>query len=690
MNDTPDIAPADMDWLTSPAPLPHSLDPAMQRQDAPAATAQPPRAAVTPLRPLDRLAADLDGAPVAAEPDGDPGGTPFDGDGNPDPAADAIPPDPSGQRPSSDRPRGEIWKGCPVRPLGHRDGVFYYLDPHGQLRGLTKHAAQDIMGLFGHRLPALYHAFPKFVADRKTGELYRKAEHFDHQFAASAMFKACGERGIFDPAGAIRGPGAWLDDEGNLIYHAGDALLIKAEACEPTTIDGKVYTASPPIPHPAAPPKDAGKPTDDAAAALDYAASWQWERPEIDPFIVLGMTGIQMLGGAMAWRPVFWNTGPRSAGKSTFQNWLKALQGGDKGLIKSADATKSGITSRIGHSSLPVSIDELEPGDEHSTKERDIIALARIAASGDQWVRGSADQKGASGNVFSTFFFSSILIPGKLEASDKSRLVILGLRPFPEGTPPLKFRAETWRERGARIKRDLIARWPSWEQRLDLWREALAEHRITGRNADNYGAILAMAQMALSEAMPTAEELTGWSAKIATHVKAELVEIGDDSEEVTTWLLSQRFDPFRRGEQHTLASWIKAAGWRPGAGKRIFSDSGEWHPDDVSKKANASLATIGLRVVGSKEEPVLFVATKPLQGLSEIFSRSKWAGGAWTQSLQRIAGAKASAIPRYLGGIQTRGTEVPFQAMPGLLSLEDGAEVLPASPHAPPDHEDFA
>ncbi|GAB1361808.1 hypothetical protein MASR1M32_10440 [Rhodobacter sp.] len=404
--------------------------------------------------------------------------------------------------------------------------------------------------------------------------------------------------------------------------------------------------------------------------------------------LMLGKVGIQILGGALGARPVYWITGPRAAGKSSLDDLLRALAGGDKGLIRTADATKSGITSRIGNSSLAVMVDELEPNDDDQKREKEIIALARIAYTGDQLLRGSADQKGYSSNVFSSFMFSSILIPGRLEASDRSRLIMMNIKPFPEGTPPLKFRAETWRNRGARIKRDLIDRWPTWNQRLDLWLEALAEHKIDGRAGKNWATILAMAQMAMSEALPTADELTGWAAKVAPYARTVMDDVGDDADDIVTKLMSHRFDPFRRGEQHTLAAWIKAAGWRPGAGKKIFSDSAEWQPDDISKKANASLATIGLRVVGTKEEPVLFVANKPLEGLLEVFTRSKWAGGGWSQSLQRLPGAKASAVPRYLGGLQTRGTEVPFAAMPGLLSMDDGAEVQPVSRPAAPTQSD--
>lgn len=643
-----------------------------------------------PVRPVDKLADQVDQAPIAAEakPKPDPAI-----EASPEAPKEALPPAEPGGKPSRDRPWGEIWDGCPVKCLGHRDGAYYFLDPHGQLRCLAKLDAQSIMGLFGQRLPALYNAFPKFAADRKTGELNRKHEHFEQQLAASAMFKACGERGLFDPTGAIRGPGAWTDDDGRLIYHCGDVLLVDGQELKPQTIDGKVYTASPSIPHPAPPAKDARTPGDDATAALELFGTWQWDRPAIDPFLLLGKIGIQMLGGALAARPVYWITGPRAAGKSALDDAIRAIQGGDKGIIRSADATKSGITSRIGNSSLAVMIDELEPGDDDQKREKDIIALARIAYTGDQLLRGSADQKGYSSNVFSSFMFSSILTPGKLEASDRSRLIMMNLKPFPEGTPPLKFRAETWRNRGARIKRDLIDRWPTWTQRFDLWLEALAEHKIDGRAGKNWATILGMAQMALSEALPSAEELTGWTAKVAPYARAVKDDVGDDADDVVTWLMSHRFDPFRRGEQHSLGTWIKAAGWRPGAGKRIFTDSGDWHPDDVSKKANASLATIGVRVFGTKEEPQLFVATKQLQGLLEIFARSKWAGGAWSQSLQRIPGAAPSGASKYFGTVQTKGTVIPFHSIPGLLSMDDGADVPVLSPAATPTQdapEDYA
>jgi hypothetical protein len=642
------------------------------------------------VTPISALARQLDAPPIAGAANPPPGAG-LDPDVGGGSGGDLPPADTGGAGPSSGRPRGEIWKGCPVRPLGYLGATYFYLDPLGQLRGITKHDAQAIMMLFAAKLPRLYQAFPKMVSAGKDGGVYRKPEHFEHQLACSAMITACGERGLFNPEGAVRGVGAWTDEDGQLIYHTGDSLLIGAEALEPNLHQGKIYPAYPPIPHPAPATKDSGPAND----LVDTFGSWNWTRPDIDPMLCLGMVGVQMLGGALSWRPTFWNTGSRASGKSSFQTLLKHLHG--PGLIQSTDATKSGITSRIGHSSLPVALDELEPGDEGSGKEKAIIELARVASSGGEWMRGSSDQKGASGNVYSSFFFSSILIPGALKSQDVSRLIILSLQALPEGTPPLNLRAETWRKRGAALKRLLINRWPSWQARLDLWREAFAEHKITGRDADNYATTLAMGQMALSDAMPSADELSGWAAKVARHVKTQVDEIGSDADEVVTHLLSQQFDPFRRGERQTIAAWVKAAGHRPRSGRRLFGStsdgadhSGSYAEDaqtlaDYAKRANASLASLGIRVIGTPEAPVLFVATKQLQGMKDLFGRSQWAGGAWTQSLCRIKGARANCGPRYLDGHQTKGTEVPFSSMPGLLAF-DGDEVVMPAPVTAAEH----
>lgn len=641
------------------------------------------------LRPVEALAAEIEAPPVAGEPAPKPKPGPDRGSDAPPPPPEADdqddPPRPPPKRPP--RPRGEIWEGCPVKPLGTNGAYNYYLDALGQLRSVGKHERQTIMQLFAHRLPALCHAFPKMVKDRETGILKKKhPPDFEGDQVAMAMIEACGEKGLFDPDGAIRGVGAWTDDDGGLIYHAGDVLITPEGEIAPTTLHGKIYPAYPPTPKPAVSLKDTAAP---GQTVLEQLSTWTWSR-DIDAQVLLGVIGTQMLGGALDWRPTVWITGGKAAGKSTLQTLLKHLHGGEKGLIQSNDATKSGLTSRIGHSSLPVALDELEPGDERSSKEKDIITLARVASSGGQWFRGSSDQKGTGGNVYSTFFFSSILIPGELKPQDLSRLIVLSLNAMPEDAKAPTLRADTWRARGAALKRVLIDRWPTWAKRLDLWREAFAEEGIGGRNGDNWATVMAMADMALHQGLPDSDTLKGWSHRVARLIRADVAELGSDADGMLMHLLTQKYDIYRRGEQHTIAQWLMAAAMLPGYNKSLMGDA--WaDQDDYAKAVNAKLATAGLRVYGTGQEAQLFIANAPIQGLLDLFKGSEWAKTVWKQSAARVPGATTDPNPATLAGIRTRGWKVPFRSVPGLMSFPMDRDKLPDATTLPPiEADDFA
>lgn len=597
------------------------------------------------------------------------------------------------------RPRGDIWEDCPVKPLGVNGATYYYLDVHGQLRGLGKHDAQAILMLFGRLIPQLCWHFPQWSKDPDTGDLRRKPGRFDQTTAAMDMIAACSERGLFDPEGAVRGTGAWSDDDGQLVYHLGDRLLIGAEERAPDTWQGRIYPAYPPIPHPAPADRITGDPV---GQLLDVIETWCWTRPDLDPELMLGLIGILAFGGALDWRPAFWITGGAGTGKSGLQRLLLHLMGGDKGLVQSTDPTARGIASMLQQSTLPVALDELEPGDTGSHKERDIIQTARVAASGGRWIRGSSDQKGASGQLRSTFLFSSILIPGVLKSQDLQRIITLSLRPFPAEAKPPDLRADTWRKRGAMIRRLIIDRWPSWARRVELWREACAAEGVTGRDADNWAQTLAMAQMMRSADLPSIDELRGQARKIARVIAQDRGERGGDHDEMLTWLLTQEYDVFRRGERYTVAQWIQVAAGSPGAPPGLLADQGD---DALSgnrrraEAANRALAKAMLKVVSDgKAPPTLFIGNKPVAPLAQLFEGSQWAGGAWAQSAARVPGAQASDVSRTLAGVSSRGWEIPLASIPGIMAgPDDPAEPAftprPRAPRADPqpgDHEDFA
>lgn len=628
------------------------------------------------------LATDLESAPVAAQPDPPPQSQPEGSNGT-------APP----RRGDPGRPNGEIFDGCPVKPLGLNGGTFYYLDIHGQLRGITNHEAKEILKLFGHMIPKLIWEFPQWTKDPDTETMRRKKDRFDQQGAAIAMVSACSERGLFDPDNAVRGVGAWSDDDGRLIYHMGDAMLIDGERAELQTHQGKIYPAFPPVPHPII----SGEYRDPVPDLMDLLSTWQWTRPDADPFIVLGAIGVQMMGGALPWRPAYWFTGGPGTGKSALQRLMLHLHGGEKGLIQSTDATARGLAAILGQSSLPVALDELEPGDAGSHKERDIVTTMRVAASGGRWARGSSDQKGSTGQLRSTFLASSILIPGVLKSQDLQRMIMLNLNPFQPGAKAPQMRAEVWRRHGAVLKGLIVERWPTFAERLEMWREAFANEEITGRAADNWATTLAMAQMMQAEAMPTRDELAAWASKIAGLISADVDEIGSDADEVMTHLLSQPFDVFRRGKQFTVAQWIMVAAGRPGAPHDLldgYEKSTETGREQRMDAANSHLATALIRVIRERDkEPRLFIGNSKAQPLLNLFANSQWAGGAWRQSLERIKGAKPSPVPRTLAGIRSRGIEIPVSSIVGLSAFPSeraAAEPRIDTPANTQDYDDFA
>ena len=577
--------------------------------------------------------------------------------------ADQAPPEedtPPPPRRSDGRPYGEIWDGCPVTPLGVYGDVSYYLDVLGQLRAVKRHDNQMILHVFGHRNGLLSGHFPQFD---KNGNP-RPAPVFDGTRASAIMMQACAERGVWSPTSRMRGAGCWLDDDARMIVHAGDAVLVKGEWKKPGVYGGKVYAAADPVPRPV----DTITRPHAAEDLLGDLETWNWRRPEVDPQLVLGSACAQIVGGALDWRPVFWISGDASTGKSTLQALLLALHGGSDGLLQAADATEAGIRSVLGYSALPVAIDELEPDKDNPRKVKAVVELARRAASGAQIFRGSADHKGHQSTAYSCFLFSSILVP-PMPAQDRSRLVLLDLNPIPPGAPKMNLDRRRLRGIGAHLRRALLDGWPTWEERLALWRSALAEEGQTGRGADNYATVMALADMALDpHQLPTSDTLQGWAKKLGHAVTEDAVEVGSNAEDMLVKLLSQPIDIWRRGRKHTVAEWLQFIARVPGAPDQLSEVS------DVGA-ANKMLSPFGLRVKGRQDRAELFIANKPIEGLCELFRDTMWADGGWAQAARRLPGAKQANLT--LVGVASRGYYVPFRSIPGLLAFPTDKEQEP-------------
>ena len=547
-------------------------------------------------------------------------------------------------------------EGCPVTPLGVVGDVFFYLDAVRQLRAVKgrDHSRLGVLVLFGRDKGFLYDAWGRKDKDGNT-------TGWRPEKVSEELISSCHRLGVWNPMSFVRGAGAWCGADGELVLHTGDAIWRNGKWWHPGPIDEYVYPAAPPTPKPSPDksPGGDGGPGDEVLALL---RTLHWRRGATDAFMMLGWIGAAMIGGALDWRPMVWITGDRSTGKSTLHKLVEMLIG-KSGLVAASDATAAGLWQKIGHSSLPIAIDELE-ADVDNRRAQSVIKLARQAASGGVVLRGGADHHGSEFTARSCFMFSSILVP-PLMSQDRSRMAILDLDRL-SGTTPPSLKPRDLAALGAALRRRLADGWPRFMTTMETYRQQLAVAGHDARGCDQFGTLLACADLMLHDHPPDSETLADWGERL----KVAKGWSEEDHEKCVTHLMTTVLDVYRDGRRRTVGDWVCQA-----AGVKGFAAGGV---DELD--ANKVLQTFGLKVVSEMGVKRLAVANSH-EGLSRLFVGSRWADGVWVQALRRVSGAEPRDSLRF-AGFKVRCTVIPAAAVTG---AEDDGDGAPGDPVAPGD-----
>jgi hypothetical protein len=573
----------------------------------------------------------------------------------------AAPPPGEPVPPTNEPPRaarGGLWDGCPVTPLGVSGDLYLYLDVLNQLRAVKKHDRETIRSLFGGRIEVLQEQWPRWSKDGET------IIGWDQDRGASALVRACTEAGIWDEAERVRGVGAWPDGTGDLIWHCGDRILCRGprggdDWIAPGLIGRHVYPAKAVAPRPADCSEEEGR-----QAARDLVAAlgtWRWVQGDLDAHLLLGWVLAAMAGGALSWRPMAWVTGDKATGKSTLTDLIHAVMGGAGGIITATDVTEAGVRQRLMESTVPVWLDEAEAEDDNRRLQA-VVKLARQASSGGMVLRGGAEHRGAEFKVRSAFIFSSILIP-PLPDQDLSRLAVLQLRPLERGTTAPKVNGKYWGEIGKKLRRAIWDGWPMLHERLELYRAALTGAGHSARACDQYGTLLALADLVLTGGEPDAVTIDTWASALPARQVDEDKDQRADWERCVSHLLGQPIDVHRQGARHTVGEWIVRAAELPG-----WVQLGAL--GDVAD-ARRHLRRWGIGIVKKGREAVLEVANRH-PALEDLYRDTRWRDGVHRQSLGRVPGALAPSGSRTMAGVATRVIALPVAALGWLL--EDGGE----------------
>ena len=572
------------------------------------------------------------------------------------------------------RDMGEIWPDCPVRALGVHGDTFFYLDWLGQLRAIRKHEKDTISAIFGGRTDLLQDWFPQF---NRSGN----ASGWSQETARSCMHRACTEKGVWNAFERVRGLGAWPDDEGGVILHCGDAVLHKGVWKVPGEIDGYVYPSAVVIPRPLD-ALDGEADHSPAQQLLDLLGTWNWLRKDVDAYLLLGWICGAIFGGSLDWRPLIWITGDMGTGKSTLHKLIRHVMGGEGAILQSTDATEASVRQFLMQSTVPVALDEIE-AEADGRKVQAVIKLARQAASGGVILRGGADHKGQEFKARSSFLFSSILVPALLD-QDISRIALLELMPLPRDTPPPKIEPRHWLRIGRAIRTRVIDGWDRLHDTLELYRQALVAEGHPQRGADQFGTLLALADLALYDATPSPDRCQAWAQKLSATVIDEQTDKAADWQRCLNHLFGQQLDVYRGGERLTVGQYVLRAA--------ELAD-GDYEP----RAAQRALATVGIRVYGRKDCAELAIANAH-PGLARCFEQTQWHAGAgqrgvWAQAIKRIPGSFSTGSLRF-DLVGSRARRFPLRAVPAFLDDHEMQQAAQpdAAPNSEPDNDfnDFA
>ena len=552
--------------------------------------------------------------------------------------------------------------GCPVQPLGKLGQTHYFLDERGQLIGLTpeKVNKNHIRSLFGRRSELCDQFWPR-LSDKLDKAGNPIITGWKPEIAGDQLMRACAWEGIFDPQGKVRGRGAHRGADGELILHRGDKVYFAGTHNDgwqdPGLIGGFVYPTAPGLPRPD--PEDVSSAP--AERLLELLRTWNWARSLIDPMLLLGWVGAAMVGGALTWRPHAWVTGSSATGKSSLQHVLELVF--DGGALHTHDATEAALRQLLMQQTLPVFFDELE-AEEDNRRNKAVIKLARLASSGAVVLRGGQDHQGHEFVARSCFLFSSILLPPML-AQDRNRLAVLDLNRFPKGAKPPAIDDNEIRLIGRQFLKRLAQEWHRFGDTLARYGDALADVGHGGRSQDQFGTLLAIADLLLYDETDGEVVTTraGWLD--ASTLAEKAMDLADEEEIVQ--FLGNSFLPVQKG------------GEEPVPIVRHIRDALTGDGD----KARERLENFGLRIVAAEVDkdgkagarkpkgtpaPELFLAiANQHEGLKRIFREERWSEGVWAQSFARVEGAHRRVKVRFAGGNGQWSTLIPI---PAIVELE--------------------
>jgi hypothetical protein len=573
---------------------------------------------------------------------------------------------------------------CPYVPLGYDETSYYVISRNLIVRQLKERDLSRNMMVSLASESWLEARYPR-KRRSKSGDI--EVYGIAAEKAAAELMAACSIMGYWSPDDHIRGRGAWIGADGDLVLHRGDHLFVRGRSVALGRHSDFVYVPRRPLPALPTGPR-MGPLIDTAAAQLTTRLDeFRWARGTYDVDLALGWICCAILGAALAFRPHMWITGEFGTGKTTLQMLLTALFS-SAGMVSVTDASAAGLWQHMSFDAIPVGVDEIESSAELE-RQAAIIKLIRQASSGALILRGGASHAGAAFTVQSCFLCSSIIVP-PMPSQDASRIIVLELLKDPPGVRRPPFSVGRVTDIGAALTRRLADHYPRLVRDVvPAVRQQMQDDGFPARMSDVYAALWATRDVAMYDEF-SPSRLADWLAQQPTVIAKENAQrdLTPEWRRCLDWLLSSRTDRLR-ADSDTFGDLIGRGAEkllkpppRTVVQHTLFDPSGEEiessEDDRAGTAARNRLMRYGLMVRAEMDQTsgaptvVLIVANSHRQ-LAEMFAQSVWrtlpeaaTGGGWVQVLRRAPGAQPTRqAVRFRAGVRSRAVILPIDLVLG-------------------------
>ncbi|MDD2794378.1 ATP-binding protein [Acidocella sp.] len=532
-------------------------------------------------------------------------------------------------------PEDETELACPVTPLGHFNGKFWFLNIVGEKRDLSARqlgARAELAALFLGDMAWLERSFKAFTPEGQPNG-------FKISKACEYLMSACREAGMFGEHVIIRRPGVWLGENGVPVAHCGDALFIEGEKFPAgQKVAGQIFATAPRMAYPAAKPAD-------VLVARDFADDIRnfWKLAiEGGEIIALGLVGQGYLAAALSWRANGFICGGSNSGKSKL---LELLHGMVPLSHYTNETSKAGVEGAVAGRALPIFIDESSDraGGQGAQVLLDMV-LSSSSGEGTKGHRGTVDGGVRTIEVVGSAIMASIN-PPEMQPQHRSRFAIVELLRPDEGednTAPMNAAIARAKAAGPALFARALQGFNRYKDSLGAFRTALGAAGCVAREMDQLGAILAgywvLAENGLPDAI-TAMQLVKMVAGFI--VGAEEMRQDSAPRAVLAMLLSKVVKLDRSTDEDSIAKLLRLC----------FGDLSE--ETALREQYVRVLSRWGIRPVRAcdlvdrqgravprlAEGDGLWIDDR-WQPLKAIFAGTPYDGGRWIMELRRLPSAK--------------------------------------------------